>query len=256
MSKDLVVKEAEIKDLAMFAVEEGQEEHLSQEELELPFLRVAQKGSPQTNPKKPEYIEGLKAGEYFNTVSGSNYGDTLKVQVHCYFHNFTIWAGEKGNGEFRGTMTKDEFKKFSSENVLTKDGGDMVHTVDGETLRYTDTHNFLVSLPEHEDDGIMLYPLSSTGIKAARKLNTLQNGRRINGKVAKRWATLWEFKTDYFEKNGFDWMQTSKIKSLGWVTPELAEYGKSFEDFAASVKDTGVKYSSESSEEMEEDSDF
>lgn len=241
-TKDLVVKEEDVKDLAIFAVAEGEEEHLSQEELELPFLRVAQKGSPQVDEDKPEYIDGLKPGSYFNTVSGENYGDTLKVQVHGYFHSYVIWKGEKGNGEFSGTMTPEEFREFESKNKLERDGGDMVHIVDGEEFRYSDTRNFIVSLPEHPEDGIMIYPLSSTGIKAARKWNTLNNGRRVNGRPAKRYATLWEIKTAGFEKNGFTWKQTSSIKPLGWVTPDLAEFGKSFESFVQSIKEQGVKY--------------
>jgi hypothetical protein len=256
-SKDLVVQEEEVKDLAMFAVEEGQEEHLSQEELELPFLRVAQKGSPQVDEDKPEYIEGLKPGQYFNTVSGENYGDTLKVQVHGYFHNYIIWKGEKGNGEFSGSMTPEEFREFESKNKLERDGGDMVHTVDGEEFRYSDTRNFIVSLPEHEEDGIMIYPLSSTGIKAAKKWNTLQNGRRVNGRPAKRYATIWEIKTAGFEKNGFTWKQTSQIKALGWVTQELYEFGKSFETFVQAIKDQGVKYAPDTAAAEEaESSDF
>lgn len=241
-TKDLVVKEEDVKDLAIFAVAEGEEEHLSQEELELPFLRVAQKGSPQVDEDKPEYIDGLKPGSYFNTVSGENYGDTLKVQVHGYFHSYVIWKGEKGNGEFSGTMTPEEFREFESKNKLERDGGDMVHIVDGEEFRYSDTRNFIVSLPEYPEDGIMIYPLSSTGIKAARKWNTLNNGRRVNGRPAKRYATLWEIKTAGFEKNGFTWKQTSSIKPLGWVTPDLAEFGKSFESFVQSIKEQGVKY--------------
>lgn len=259
MSKDkeLVVQEDKVKNLDLFAVEEGQEEHLSQEELELPFLRVAQKGSPQVDDAKPEYIEGLKPGQYFNTVSGENYGDTVKVQVHGYFHNYVIWKGEKGNGEFSGTMTPEEFREFESKNKLDRDGGDMVQIVDGEEFRYMDTRNFIVSLPEYEEDGIMIYPMSSTGIKAARKWNTLNNGRRVNGKPAKRYATLWEMKTAGFEKNGFTWKQTSSIKSLGWVTPELAEFGKSFESFVKSIKEQGVKYAGDTVEAEEgEDSEF
>lgn len=257
MSKDLVVQESEIKDLAVLAVEEGEEEHLSQEELELPFLRVAQKGSPQVDDAKPEYIDGLKPGQYFNTVSGANYGDTITVQVHGYFHNYTIWKGEKGNGDFAGVMTPEEFREFEKANDLTRDGGDMVHFVDGEEIRYSDTRNFIVSLPEHPEDGIMIYPLSSTGIKAARKWNTLQQGRRVNGRPAKRYATIWEISTAGFEKNGFTWKQTSTIKPLGWATGELVEFGKSFEDFVNAIKEQGVKYSGESpAAEEAQDSDF
>lgn len=248
-----MVTEEEIKDVSLFATEEGQEEHLSQEELELPFLRVAQKGSPQVDEDKPEYIEGLKPGDYFNTVSGLNYGSTLKIQVHGYFRSYVIWKGEKGSGDFNGTMTPDEFQTFEKENTLHRDGGDMVHVVDGETLRYSDTRNFIVSLPEFMDDGIMIYPMASTASKAARKWNTLNSGRRINGRAAKRYATLWEIKTSGFEAKGYTWKQTAQIKPLGWVSQELAEYGRSFEDFVQSIKDRGVNYggNAEAQEEAE-----
>jgi hypothetical protein len=255
-SKDLVIKEENEKALAAFAVEEGAEEHLSQEELELPFLRVAQKGSPQVDEDAPEHIPGLKPGHYFNTVSGANYGDTIKVQVHGYFHNYVIWKGPKGNGEFSGTMSPDEFREFEKTNKLERDGGDMVHVVDGEEFRYMDTRNFIVSLPEHEEDGIMIYPMSSTGIKAARKWNTLNMGRRVNGRPAKRYATLWELKTAGFEGKGYTWKQTSQVKPLGWVTPELAEFGQAMEDFAQSIKDSGVKYSEAVDPEDADSSEF
>lgn len=253
----LVVVDEDVKDLSIFAVEVGQEEHLGQEELELPFLRVAQKGTPQVDEDKPEYIEGLKPGQYFNTVSGENYGDTLKVQVHGYFHNYIIWKGAKGSGEFAGTMTPEEFREFEAKNTLTRDGGDMVLAVDGEEFRYSDTRNFIVSMPEYPQDGIMIYPLSSTGIKAARKWNTLTNGRRVNGRPTKRYATIWEIKTAGFEKNGYTWKQTSSIKPLGWATGELAEFGKSFESFVESIKQTGVKYAGDVVDPNEVDeSDF
>jgi hypothetical protein len=254
MGKELVTMDE--KSLAMFVVEAGQEEHLGQEELELPFLRVAQKGTPQVDDDKPEYIEGLKPGCYFNTVSGKNYGDTIKVQVHGYFHNYIIWKGPKGQGEFSGSMTPEEFREFESKNALTRDGGDMVNVVDGEEFRYSDTRNFIVSLPDYEEDGIMIYPMTSTGIKAARKWNTLNNGRRVGGQQVKRYATLWELKTAGFEGKGFSWKQTASIKPLGWVTPALAEYGKAFESFVDSVKKTGVKYSEASTAATAEDSDF
>jgi len=249
--KEVAVKEEEIKDLSIFAVAEGQEEHLSQDELEMPFLKLAQKMTKQD-------IDGLKAGMFFNTVSEAVYGDTLKVQVHGYFHNYTKWSGPKGNGEYRGAMSTEEFRLFEKSNELTRDGGDMTHTVDGEDLRYTDTHNFIVSLPDYPEEGIMIYPLSSTGCKVARKWNTRNNGRRVNGRPTKRYATLWELKTASFESNGFQYKQVSSIKPLSWVNAELNEFGKEFEDFAKSIKEQGVKYEDDSthSSETAEDSDF
>lgn len=120
-----------------------------------------------------------------------------------------------------------------------------------------DTRNFIVSLPEHEEDGVMIYPMSSTAIKAARKWNTLNMGRRVNGRPTKRYATLWELKTAGFEGKGFTWKQTSSVKPLGWVTPELAEFGAAMEDFAQSIKEQGVKYAGDVvAGEEGEDSEF
>ena len=250
----VVVVESKIKDLAVLAVAEGEEEHLNQDELEIPFLRIAQKGSPQVDEDAPEFIEGLKIGHYFNTVGAQSYGPELTIQVHGYYQNFTIWKGEKGNGEFNGTMTPEEFRAFESKNTLTRDGGDMVNFVEGEEFRYSDTRNFIVSLPFHSDDGIMIYPLVSTGIKAAKKWNTLQNGRRISGRPAKRYATIWEIKTAGFEGKGFTWKQTASVRPIGWATPDLLAYGQEFEDFVKGIKNQGVRYSGEKS--TAEDSEF
>ena len=256
--KVLVVTEDKIKDLAALTVEEGEEEHLTQEELELPFLRVAQKGSPQVDDDRPEFIKGLKPGHYFNTASGKVYGDELVVQVHGYFHNYIIWKGEKGSGDFQGTMTPEQFRACESANTLNRDGGDMVNFVEGEEFRYSDTRNFIVSLPEHQDDGIMIYPLTSTGIKAAKKWNTLQNARRVGGRPGKRYATIWEIKSAGFEGKGFTWKQTATIKPLGWAAKELLAYGKEFEAFVKDIKGRGVKYSDEKATVTEtvEDSEF
>lgn len=257
--KALVVTEDKIKNLVALTVEEGEEEHLTQEELELPFLRVAQKGSPQVDDDRPEFIKGLKPGQYFNTASGKVYGDELVVQVHGYFHNYIIWKGEKGSGDFQGTMTPEQFRAFESGSTLSRDGGDMVQVVDGEEFRYSDTRNFIVSLPEYMEEGILIYPMSSTGIKPAKKWNTLNNGRRINGRPAKRYVTLWVLKTGPFEKNGHSWKQTAQIKALGWATPELIAYGKSLDGLVKSIRDQGVRYSesrSDSESAVSDESEF
>lgn len=263
MAKELAKKEEEIKDLSIFEVEVGQEEQFSRDEVELPFLKLAQKGSAQVDEDKPEYIEGLKPGMFFNTVTGAIYGPEIKVQVHGYFHNYTIFEGPKGNGTYQGTMTTEEFRVFEKTNALTRDGGDMTHSVEGKDLRYQDTHNFIVYLPEHEEDGIMIYPLSSTGCKPARKWNTLQNGRRANGRPVKRYATLWELKTAGFESNGFPYKQVSSIRPNPlyredcFVSADLMALGKSMEDFTKSIKENGVKYSDEKdTEEVPADSEF
>jgi len=255
--KALFVQEADEKALAVYAVEVGSEEHLAQEEMELPFLKLAQKSTGQVDSDSPKYIKGLKPGQFFNTVSSEIYDEEeLKVQVHGYFRNFTIWKGPKGNGEFQGSMTPEEFREFEKTSTLARDGGDYVHTVDGESLRYTDTRNFIVFLPEHEEAGILLYPMSSTGIKPAKNWNTMNMGRKASGKQMQRYMTLWGVKTDGFTHDGFPYKQVSKIRPLGWVNEDLREFGASMVDFVDAIKALGVKYSEVSDAEAADDSDF
>ena len=246
--------------LALFA-EVDDNEQLNQDELALPFLRVAQKGSPQVDEDSAEYIEGLKPGQFFNTATSMVYGDEITVQAHGYFQNFTIWKGEKGSGEFQGTMTPDAFRELQSTTSMERDGGDFVQVVDGESLRYTDTRNYIVIIPDHPEDGILMYPMSSTGIKASKNWNTLQNGRRINGKKAPRFATLWELKTKGFEKNGYTWKQVSSIRPVSWATPELAQLGIELKPLVDSIKDTAGEAahranSSDGVQDEAADSDF
>ena len=222
------------------------------------------KGSKQVDDGKPEYIDGLKPGQFFNTVSGKVYGDEQNMIVHGYFHNFVIWKGPKGNGTFSGTMTTDEFAEFEKKNQLTRDGGDLVQVVNGEELRYTDTHTFIVTLPDHIEDGIMLYPLSSTGCKVARKWNSLWQTRKIRNEEgaivqSKRYATLWNLKTAGFESNGFGYRQVSTIKPVGWNDASIMKYGADLEGMVEAIKTSGAKESyeaHESSGESVEDSDF
>lgn len=253
-NSSLVSSEEELKALALsMEVEAGDEEHLSQDELEVPFLRVAQKGSSQVDADSADHIEDLKPGDFFNTATSEVYGDEVMLQVHGYYRNFTIWKGAKGQGEYNGVMTPDEYTAFAETVQLERDGGDFVQVVDGEEIRYSDTRNFLVTLADVPEEGIMLFPMTSTGIKPAKKWNTMNRNRRINGKMAKRFATIWKLKTAGFEKNGFKWKQVANITVVGWANAELLEMAKSFAGFVTEVKDNSdkVKYDGDESSTIE-----
>jgi len=258
--KELAAQEVDEATLALFAGVEDNEQ-LNQDELALPFLRIAQKGSPQVDEDSAEYIEGLKPGQFFNTATSEIYGDEISIQAHGYFQNFTIWKGEKGSGDFQGTMTPDAFRELQSTTNMDRDGGDFTRVVDGEPLRYTDTRNYIVVLPDHIEDGILMYPMSSTGIKASRTWNTLNNGRRINGSKAPRFATVWSLKTKGFEKSGYTWKQVSTVKPISWATPELAKLGIELKDMVDSIKATAGEAahranSSDGVQDEAADSDF
>ncbi len=75
----------------------------------LPFLGILQKGSPQVDPDQDAYIEGAKAGQVFNTVTGDRYdGDKgiIFIPVH-HEHKYVEWIPRDLGGGFVGLHAPD-----------------------------------------------------------------------------------------------------------------------------------------------------
>lgn len=49
-------------------------EGMTQEDIQMPRLVMAQKTSPELDPSQPEFVEGLKLGDFFNSLTKENYG--------------------------------------------------------------------------------------------------------------------------------------------------------------------------------------
>jgi hypothetical protein len=60
-------------------------ENLSKEDMVMPRLAVAQQMSPQVQKTDPLYIPGLEVGQFFNTVSGEIYGETVRLTPLFFF---------------------------------------------------------------------------------------------------------------------------------------------------------------------------
>jgi hypothetical protein len=54
-------------------------ENARPEDFQIPRLQIAQAMSPQMVRSKPEYIPNLMVGQWFNTVTGQIYGDSVQV---------------------------------------------------------------------------------------------------------------------------------------------------------------------------------
>ena len=76
-------------------------EDLTQEDLAIPFFAILQKGSPQVEEGGPAYIEGAKAGQFFNTVTKEFYDGRDKgtrfIPVH-HDHKFIEWRPRDDGG--------------------------------------------------------------------------------------------------------------------------------------------------------------
>lgn len=135
-------------------------EQIGNEDIKIPRIATAQKQSPQLEEGKPEYIDGLKYADMYNTLTGEKYG---RGPIE-----FTVVRVEKARGiEFKPF---DEGGGIVDRNVDAHDPR-MFFGPDGEKPRATKFLEFLVILwPSRK---IMAMSFKGSSLDAATSLRGL-----------------------------------------------------------------------------------
>jgi hypothetical protein len=131
-----------------------------QTDLTIPRLALAQALSPQVTEGDPRRIEGLKAGDLFNSVTGQNYGREVRVQL---LRKMPLRAMEFRSIDEGGGVI-DPNVPLNDERLRWGNTGDKRKDKPQATL----FRDFLaVILPQRE---IIALSFKSSGIKAAKDL--------------------------------------------------------------------------------------
>lgn len=156
----------------------------------IPFLQILQKMSPIADEDSPKYIQGLKPGMLFNTVTQKPYDVRNKplTIVPCFFkRSFICWGSRDEGGGFKGEvspLTMDEIiARGEVENV---DGKLLVKDKDGEVDAkksdyWSDTRALYVIVVDPDDGEFSpaILSLASTQIKASKMLMTTLQNRKV-----------------------------------------------------------------------------
>jgi|TARA_R110000796_G_scaffold54348_1_gene127018 hypothetical protein len=170
-------------------------------ELQIPFLRIAQQMSPEINKKDAKYIEGLSAGDIFNTLTGQVYpGDDGLLVIPCYIKtSYKEWVPRDMGGGFVQEFSSDahELRQVVREEV----GGKLVDRLpSGNELVTSDDHYCLVIAEDGTSEPVLL-DMKSTQRKVAKRWRTMISMNRMkNPKTGKQhilpcYSTLWRLKT-------------------------------------------------------------
>lgn len=166
-------------------------------EMQIPFVRVAQSLSPQLNKKKPEYIEGLSAGDAFNTLTSEHWaGETGLVVIPCFqTTKYLEFVPRTAGGGFRGEINP-------SDPVLqrtTRDGSKEL-LPNGNELVKSDQHFCLIV----GEDGMtqpVVIDMKSTQLRVSKRWKTQINMQKIKhpetGKIITPpvFSTMWQLTT-------------------------------------------------------------
>jgi len=177
----------------------------------IPFLRLIQKGSPQLNPQKKEYIEDAKVGMYFNSVTKELYGADLEIIVLQFDQIFIEWKPNRGG--FVQMHSPENAARLAVDQTFGK-----WKTANGNLL--SENYVYLVLVAEHESDGPMVLSLTSTMIKTAKQWNRVLITKLLpKGQRAMPYTQVYRLTSIYQENELGDWYSVD-INFLRFVHKE------------------------------------
>jgi hypothetical protein len=153
-------------------------EEADAESYAIPFLQILQTNSPQCDESDDRFVDGAKAGMFFNTATAEVHnGKKGLVVIPAHFQRrFVEWVSRDSGGGFRGSHRPDEidlsqFERDDSGKFITKDGNYLSDT------RY----HFCVLVGDRGPE-FAIVSMSSTQIKKSRRWMTMMGAIRIEGK--------------------------------------------------------------------------
>lgn len=185
----VAVVEAEEKGLALLdsmapEYDSGFEE-LTSDDVSQPFLVI--RHTALVDPNDEEKIL-CPAGAFSNSLSGRNYGRSLKVVFLRVEKRWVEWKAQ--GGDFVGKYTEAEAKEKGKFHHQDADGIKWF-TEEGHNLNLT--YYYYVVLPEYPEDGMMIFSLKTTGLKHARKINSnVNNTYNAQGRKLPPPANIWQ----------------------------------------------------------------
>lgn len=156
----------------------------------IPFIQILQKMSPLVDEDDAKYIPGAKAGMLFNSVTQKLYDGKKGFHlVPCaYKRTYILWGGREGDGGYKGEFSIEEVEAMKADETKIKvvDGKYFVPNEDGSVNEkkndyFADTrsHFVIVVDPDTGEYGTAILSLSSSQIKASKKLMTSLQQKKV-----------------------------------------------------------------------------
>lgn len=211
-------------------------EHISKKDLQIPRLALAQGTSPHIKEESPKYIDGLKLGQAFNTVTNQIYGKG-PWEIAVVRAEPSRWMEWEGVGP--DAVLKDPNVPEGDPRTKWRENGKRRPVA-------TQYYDYIVVFLDTMEPVVLSF--KSKGITVATKFNTLMTLRRaaplFMGKYTMRAVMAPSPKGTY---------AAFAIANAGWVTEgeKLKKLAQLFDDF----KDKDLVVEREPGQDDEEEGD-
>lgn len=165
-------------------------------ELQIPFIRLAQQMSPELKKKDAKYIQGLEAGDMFNTLTGKIYNGEEGIKViPCYqTTKYLEFVPREQGGGFMGEINP-------SDPILkqTRKEGTMDLLPNGNQVVTSDQHYCLLL---DEDGGFepVVIDMKVTQMKVSKRwksqinMNKMKNPKTGQLALLPLYSTIWKLR--------------------------------------------------------------
>jgi hypothetical protein len=177
---------------------------MSMEDVAVPYLYILQSNSPQVNEDHELYVEGAKAGMFYNNVSGEVFDGRevgLEVIPCAYERKFVEWVDRDDGGGY----VADHDQGILAETK--QDDRGRPRLANNNLIGETTYHYVYMRHPKEGNWERIIVPMKSTALKKSRRWNTALMSTLIPGtqKQAPRWLFPYRLKTVKEQKDNNVW---------------------------------------------------
>lgn len=211
-----IVEKMDAKLLASYGITDSGFSDFKAEDVTMGWLRIAAKNTDAANEDSKDYIQGLKPGLFFNSLTKKVYGKTVKMIVLKYFKTFSEHTPGQ-SGEFVRAVSQKEVTHLPES---ARSGGHF-SLPNGNIVK--EQANYLVLLPDFPDDGIVRLPFG---------VGSYKHVKNWNGQLMKTpaiWSGIWEVSSALTTSKGgqsyysIGSENTTNVIRSGFITPDMVE---------------------------------
>ena len=224
-------------------------DHISTDDMQIPFLRIIQPLSPEINKADPKFIKEASAGDLFNTVTGQIWdGEKGVVVIPCgYTVKYLEFAPRGTQGGFMGELDPNSPDIANT----TRDGAAEILPSGNELIRSAQHLVLIVG----EDGSVQqaICDMKKTQMKVSRRWNTQLRMVQYKGPngmfTPPMWGTAWRVTVVLESNDKGSWFNFSVANVSPADIPN--EAFKAAKEFYHSFNKGEVKTSAGTADEMQ-----
>lgn len=209
------------------------QEHMTQDDVSIPFIQILQSLSPQCVEGDPEYMEGARPGMFLNTVTKElTPKDGFEFIPIAYKDSFVEWVPRnQGGGFVREYSVPDGMTIPTARNEnghdIIQDGSPLGKP--GNQLNRTHTH-FVFKLKKGGGFEPAVLSMAMTQLKPSKNLNSLVQNNPLPGIGVLRFAHVIKAGVELRKNDQGSWYVWSWNR-VGFVEDqEIFDAAKTFAD--------------------------